>query len=259
MMISILPLTSAPEGMAVAEWEARLELAATYRLFATLGWGEMVFNHISLRLPGEPATYLMNPFGLMYEEVTASNLIKVDLDGNLAEESLYAANPAGFLFHGAIHRTVPDAHCVMHTHTTAGSAVACLDTGLSPDNFYAAQLYGTVAYHEFEGITVNAGEVPRMLAALGDKRLLVLRNHGLLSHGRTVAEAFYRLWVLNRACEIQLQAQSTGQPLRQVSVAAAISSSRAAADFLEPGEGPEQLMFDALLRKVHRVDPGYAQ
>ncbi|MFK4227886.1 class II aldolase/adducin family protein [Streptomyces sp. NPDC019890] len=258
-MTVVLQNTMTPAGMAEAEWEARLELAATYRLFAMLGWDEMIFNHISLRLPGESPTYLMNPFGLMYEEVTASSLIKVDLDGNLVEDSPYAANPAGFLFHGAIHRTVPDAHCVMHTHTTAGSAVACMDSGLSPDNFYAAQLHDAVAYHEFEGITVNEGEVPRMLAALGDKHLLILRNHGLLAHGRTTAEAFYRLWVLNRACEIQLAAQSTGQPLRRVSEAAALSSSRIAADFLEPGRGPEQMMFAALLRKVDRLDPGYAQ
>ncbi|WP_113698773.1 class II aldolase/adducin family protein [Nonomuraea lactucae] len=243
-------------GFSEDEWALRRELAAAYRILHLLGWGEMIFNHLSLRVPGEQA-YLMNPFGLMYDEITASNLIKVDLDGNLVEPSAYRPNPAGFLFHGAIHRTVPDAHCVMHTHTTAGSAVACLDSGLSPDTFYAAQLHEAVAYHEFEGITVNDGEVPRMLAALGDKRLLILRNHGLLAHGRTVAETFYSLWVLNRACEIQLAAQATGGRLRKVSEAAAISSTRTADEFLEPGIGPERLMFDALVRRARRIDPTF--
>ncbi|KXX60726.1 class II aldolase/adducin family protein [Rhodococcus sp. LB1] len=252
-------LTSpAPVGCSPEEWSARVELAGTFRLFAMLGWDEMIFNHISFRLPGETPTYLMNPFGLMYEEITASQLIKVDLDGNLVEDSPYAANPAGFLFHGAIHRTVPHAHCVMHTHTTAGSAVACLDEGLSPDNFYAAQLRNSVGYHEFEGITVNEGEIPRMLASLNDKPLLILRNHGLLSHGPSIAHAFYRLWVLDRACQVQLAAQSTGQPLRSVTDAAARSSAQVAADFVAPGRGPERLMFEALLRKVHRHDPGFA-
>jgi ribulose-5-phosphate 4-epimerase/fuculose-1-phosphate aldolase len=251
--------SSVNQHFPVEEWQARLELAATFRLLAQLGWGEMIFNHISLRVPGEAVTYLMNPFGLMYEEVTASSLIKVDLDGNLVGDSPYSANPAGFRFHGAIHSTVPDAHCVMHTHTTAGSAVACLDEGLSPDNFYAAQLDEAVAYHDFEGITVRDGEVPRMLAALGDKPLLILRNHGLLAHGPSLAAAFYRLWVLNRACEIQLAAQSTGQSLRPVSDAAARTSSQIARNFVAPGRGAEQLMFDALLRKVNRDDPSFAQ
>ncbi|MEU2006927.1 class II aldolase/adducin family protein [Rhodococcus sp. NPDC019627] len=258
-MTTIYSDRAVPEQIPAEEWQARLELAATFRLLAQLGWGEMIFNHISLRVPGETVTYLMNPFGLMYEEVTASSLIKVDLDGNLVGDSSYSANPAGFRFHGAIHRTVPDAHCVMHTHTTAGSAVACLDEGLSPDNFYAAQIADAVAYHEFEGITVRDGEVPRMLAALGNKPLLILRNHGLLAHGPSLGVAFYRLWVLNRACEIQLAAQSTGRPLQPVSASAAQVSSRVARSFVAPGRGAEQLMFDALLRKVHRDDPSFAQ
>ena len=258
-MTTIHSDSAVPQQIPVEEWQARLELAATFRLLAQLGWGEMIFNHISLRVPGETVTYLMNPFGLMYEEVTASSLVKVDLDGNLVGDSPYSANPAGFRFHGAIHRTVPDAHCVMHTHTTAGSAVACLDEGLSPDNFYAAQIADAVAYHEFEGITVCDGEVPRMLAALGDKPLLILRNHGLLAHGPSLGVAFYRLWVLNRACEIQLAAQSTGRPLRPVTESAAQVSSQAARNFVAPGRGAEHLMFDALLRKVHRDDPSFAQ
>jgi ribulose-5-phosphate 4-epimerase/fuculose-1-phosphate aldolase len=249
--------TQASHRYSDEEWQLRIELAATFRIFAMLGWGEMIFNHISLRVPGDEPAYLTNPFGLLYEEVTALNLIKVDLDGNLVEDSPYLPNPAGFLFHGAIHRTVADAHCIMHTHTTAGSAVACLEDGLSPDNFYSAQLRDAVAYHDFEGIIVNEGEVPRLLAALGSRSLLILRNHGLLAHGRTPAEALGRLWVLNRACEIQLVAQQTGRPLRPITEQAAITSSRAVANFLEQGRGPEQMMFDALVRKVRQSAPGF--
>ena len=250
-----VPATDVTES--AGEWQLRVELAATFRIFALLGWDEMIFNHISVRVPGEPATYLMNPFGLLYEEITAPDLIRVDLDGALVEPSPHRPNPAGFLFHGAIHREISGAHCVMHTHSTAGSAVACLDSGMSPDNFYASQLRGGVAYHDFEGITVHAGEVPRMLTALGDRRALVLRNHGLLAVGTDLADALYRLWVLERACAVQLAAQGSGRPLRAVTEAAAATSAAAATDFLDSGVGPQRLMFEALLRKAHRESPGF--
>jgi ribulose-5-phosphate 4-epimerase/fuculose-1-phosphate aldolase len=150
-----------------AQWAARVQLAAAYRIFAHLGWEELIYNHLSLRVPGEPGHFLLNPFGLHYTEVCASNLVKVDGDGHTIGSSRWPINPAGFTFHGAIHRTLPDAHCVMHVHTTPTMAVCCLDDGLSYTNFYAAQLYGKVAYHDFEGITVHADEGARILASAG--------------------------------------------------------------------------------------------
>jgi ribulose-5-phosphate 4-epimerase/fuculose-1-phosphate aldolase len=179
-------------------------------VFAMLGWTELIYNHITVRVPGTHSHFLINPFGLHYTEVTASNLVKIDVDGNVLDDSPYPVNPAGFVVHAAIHRALPDAHCVMHTHTTAGLAVACSQSGLVNNNFYSAQLHGMVAYHDFEGITVRADEGPRLVANLGDKRLLILRNHGLLSIGETIAQAFARLWTLNRACDIQLATATLG-------------------------------------------------
>ena len=154
-----------PERFSAAEWDARVQLAAAYRIFDHLGWSELIYNHLSLRVPGEPGQFLVNPFGLHYSEVTASNLVKVDVEGNILGHSDWPINPAGFTFHGAIHATLPDAHCVMHVHTTPTMAVCCLEEGLSFTNFYAAQLWGKVAYHDFEGITVHAEEGARILAS----------------------------------------------------------------------------------------------
>jgi len=170
-----------------AERALRIELAGTYRAFAMLGWTELIYNHITARVPGSGTHFLINPFGLHYTEVNASNLVKIDVDANVIGASPYLVNPAGFVVHAAIHRALPDAHCVMHTHTTAGLAVACSQTGLDNTNFYSAQLYGMVAYHDFEGVTVRADEGARIVADLGDKRLMILRNHGLLSIGSTIA------------------------------------------------------------------------
>lgn len=195
------------------EWRARVELAACYRIFAHLGWVEMIYNHITLRIPGPEKHLLINPFGLHYTEVCASNLIKIDLDGNKLSKSDYPVNPAGITPHTTIHRHRDDAHCIMHTHTTAGLAVACVKGGLSMTNFYSAQLYNRIAYHDFEGITVNPDEAGRLLASLGDKSLLVLRNHGLLATGKTLPQAFVTLWTAQRACEIQLASQSLNDDL----------------------------------------------
>src|SRR5262245_7240077 len=159
------------------EWEARVQLAACYRIFDMLGWTEMIFNHITLRVPGPQRHFLINPFGLWYREVTASNLVKIDIDGNVIGESDWPVNRAGFVIHSAIHAAREDAHCIMHTHTTAGSAIACLRDGLLFDNFYAAMLHGNVAYHDFEGVTTRDDEMPRLVRSLGQKNCLVLRNH----------------------------------------------------------------------------------
>lgn len=199
-----------PENMSQAEWEARVELAACHRIFDRLGWVELIFNHITARVPGEDGHLLITPHGLMYREVTASNLVKIDLAGNIVGHSDWPVNATGLIIHTAIHIARPDTHCVMHTHTTAGSAVACLRDGLDWNNFYAAQLYHQVAYHDFEGITVNPDEQPRLVADLGEHNLMILRNHGLLALGTSVPAAFTALWTLQRACESQLAAQQAG-------------------------------------------------
>jgi ribulose-5-phosphate 4-epimerase/fuculose-1-phosphate aldolase len=199
-----------------AERKARIELAACYRVFDLLGWTEMIFNHITLRVPGPERYFLINPFGLHYREITASNLVLIDIDGNPMRETQWPINKAGFVIHSAIHGALAQAHCVMHTHTTTGMAVACLKDGLSPTNFYSAQLHGQVAYHDFEGITVEIGEQERLLQDLGDRPVMILRNHGLLSWGSSVPEAFMRLWTLQRACDIQIASSAAGalHPIR---------------------------------------------
>jgi ribulose-5-phosphate 4-epimerase/fuculose-1-phosphate aldolase len=235
----------------------RVQLAGTYRVFAMLGWTELIYNHITLRVPGPDTHFLINPFGLHYSEVTASNLVKIDLEGHVVGASAHRVNPAGFVVHAALHRALPDAHCVMHTHTTAGLAVACSEAGLENSNFYSAQLDGMVAYHDFEGITVHADEGPRLVAHLGDKRLLILRNHGLLAIGTTIAQAFARLWTLNRACEIQLATAALG-PARLISAEVAARCTRDALQF-DPRYGAGQDVLDALLRQVERLDPSYKE
>jgi ribulose-5-phosphate 4-epimerase/fuculose-1-phosphate aldolase len=208
------------------EWQARVELAACYRVFAKRGWAEEIFNHISLRVPGPQPHFLINPFGLHYSEVTAHNLVKIDIDGNPVGETAHWVNRAGFVIHSAIHAARPDAHCVIHTHHSAGLAVACKEEGLSYDNFYAAFLYGRVAYHDFEGVAVNPDERPRLVASLGDKPCLILRNHGLLVAERDLAQAFYWMYVLHRACEIQVLAHSMAGATRPLTQAACEMSAR---------------------------------
>jgi ribulose-5-phosphate 4-epimerase/fuculose-1-phosphate aldolase len=193
------------------ERKARIELAACYRIFDLLGWVEMIFNHITVRVPGPEVRFLINPFGLHYREITASSLVLIDIEGNPVRETQWPVNRAGFVIHSALHGALPHAHCVMHTHTTSGMAVACLEQGLSPDNFYGAMLHGQVAYHEFEGITVNPGEKERLLRSIGDKPAVILRNHGLLVWGPSLPEAFLMLWTLQRACDVQIAASGAGK------------------------------------------------
>lgn len=188
------------------EIRLRTELALFYRLVDFFGWTEMIFNHISVRLPGAEKRYLVNPFGLNYNEVTPDNLLTVDVKGNLIGDSNYKPNPAGFALHGAIHDAREDMHCIAHAHTTAMSAVAQKKDGLSHDSFYGAQLTGRVGYHTFEGITLFDDERDRMLASLGNGDVLILRNHGVAVGAADVPRAFMLLWTVQRACEIQCQA-----------------------------------------------------
>ena len=249
------PAMPTPAGDADGEWNARVQLAAAYRIFHMLGWTELIYNHISLSLPGPATHFLINPFGLHYSEVTASNLVRIDLDGNVVGPSQWPVNPAGFTPHATIHAHLPAAHCVMHTHTTAGMAVACLEDGLSMSNFYSAQLHGKLAYHEFEGITVHPDEGPRLLASIGGKPAVILRNHGLLAWGESVPRAFAILWLLQRACEIQVATMAMGRP-RLISQEV---QRKCTADSLQFDSrfGAGQDVFDALVRMVDRTDPGY--
>lgn len=244
-----------PAGFSPEEWSARVQLAAAYRIFNHLGWTELIYNHISLRLPGPETHFLINPFGLHYSEVTASNLLKIDLAGNIVGRAEWPFNPAGFTPHATIHAAIPAAHCVMHTHTTAGMAVACLEDGLSMSNFYAAQLHGKVAYHDFEGITVHAAEGPRLLHSIGDRPAVILRNHGLLAWGDSVPRAFAVLWLLQRACEIQLATLAMGKPR----LVPDEIQRKCTADSLQfsPTFGAGQDVFDALTRQIDRIDPSY--
>ena len=166
--------------MSEAEWEARQQLAACYRVFDMLGWSEMIYNHITVKIPDEDGAFLINPFGLHFSEVKASNLVKIDIDGNKLDDSPYPVNRAGFVQHALFHRHLPDAHCIAHTHTTAGMAVASVEGGLRPTNFYACNFAGQIAYHDFEGVTVRDEEGERLLGNLGNKRVMLLRNHGIL-------------------------------------------------------------------------------
>ena len=245
----------AKAGIPAGEWDARVQLAAAYRIFHLLGWTELIYNHISLRVPGPQKHFLINPFGLHYSEVTASNLVKIDLQGNIIGTSSFPINPAGFTPHATIHANIPRAHCVMHTHTTAGLAVACLEEGLSQSNFYSAQLHGKLAYHDFEGITVHADEGPRLLRSIGDKQAVILRNHGLLAWGDDLPGAFAVLWLLQRACEIQLATLSMGRP-RMLSEDIARKCTNDSLQF-DPKYGAGRNVFDALTRMVDRIDPGY--
>lgn len=244
-----------PSRFDEAEWAARVQLAAAYRIFDHLGWTELIYNHISLRVPGPHKHFLINPFGLHYREVTASNLVKVDVDGNIVGHSDWPINPAGFTFHGAIHDTLPDAHCVMHVHTTPTMAVCCSQGGLSYSNFYAAQLYGQVAYHDFEGITVHRDEGARILASAGGKPVLLLRNHGPVTIGRSLAHAFALMWLVNRACEVQFASTAMGEAI-EIAPPVLDKCVRDSLNF-DPKFGAGQDAFDALQRLVDRIDPGY--
>ncbi len=249
------PAYPPPAAIAPAEWAARVQLAACYRIFDHLGWAELIYNHVSLRVPGAPGHILLNPFGLHYAEVTASNLVKVDAAGRIVGDSRWPINPAGFTFHGAIHASQPDAHCVMHVHSTPTTAVCCAADGLQFTNFYAAQLYGKVAYHDFEGITVHADEGQRILASAAGKPVLLLRNHGPVVIGHSLAQAFSLLWLLTRACEVQLASAALGrmQPIAEPVLAGCVRDSLN----FDPRFGAGQDAFDALQRLIDRRDPSY--
>lgn len=235
-----------------AEWQVRQELAACYRIFDLLGWSESIYNHISVKVPDEEGAFLINPYGLFYSEVCASNLVKIDIDGNNLGSSTYPVNKAGFTQHAYFHRHVDWAHAICHTHTTATMAVCSLEGGLQPVNFYACNFIGKLAYHDFEGVTVRAEEGERLLANLGDKRILMLKNHGPVILGRSLPEVFLQHWGLQRACEIQMATMNMGQPIVVPDEIIAVHQ-RDLRQVQLPG-GPGRAEFDAWVRRIDKTD-----
>jgi len=241
------------------EKELRIQLAACYRIFDYLNWDESISNHITVKIPGDEGHFLINPYGLHYSEVTASNLVKVDIDGNVVEESKYPVNAAGMLIHSAIHAARADAHCIGHVHTDAGMTVACLQDGLRYDNFYSVLLYGQIAYHDFQGITVVDSEKEDLVNSLGAKNMLIMRSHGLLTCGGSVPEMFLLMQTLQRACEIQVSVDMTGKPVVPVSEEIA----RKSAELIQiqmAGSGSKlngEVEFAAMQRLVDKVDDSY--
>lgn len=234
------------------EWAARQELAACYRIFDMMGWSESIYNHISVKVPNEENAFLINPFGLLYSEVCASNLVKIDLDGNTLDGSPYPVNKAGFTQHSYFHRHVPWAHAICHTHTTATMAVSSLEGGLQPVNFYACNFAGRIGYHDFEGVTVREEEGERLLSNLADKRTLFLKNHGPVILGRTLPEVFVTHWSFQRACEIQLATMAAGKPI-MVQQDVIDVHQRDLGQVSLPG-GPGAPDFAAHVRKLDRTD-----
>lgn len=238
-----------------AEWKARQDLAACYRIFDHLGWCESIYNHITLRVPGEDA-FLINPFGLLWSEVTASNLVKIDGEGNKVGESPYLVNLAGFTQHSVFHKQLPWAHAIVHTHTPDTMAVCSSEEGLTPTNFYSCFFEGAIGYHDFEGITVRAEEGERLVRNLGNHRVLMLRNHGPVVMGETLPEMFLKYYMLQRACEIQVKTCSLGKPIRVPDEVIEVHQ-KDRDKLLTAGFGV--LDFEAWKRRIDRIDTGWRE
>jgi ribulose-5-phosphate 4-epimerase/fuculose-1-phosphate aldolase len=238
------------------EWQQRVDLAACYRLVALFGWDDLIFTHISARVPGPEHHFLINPYGLLFEEVTASSLVKVDMDGRKVLDSPYDVNPAGFLIHSAVHAAREDAQCVLHVHSVNGTAVSAQREGLLPLSQHSIFVVASLAYHDYEGVALVDDEKPRLVADLGDRRFLMLRNHGLLTVGRTVAEAFVAMYMFETSCTIQVRAQAGG-PVTTIP-SSIVDGAPAQWSAVTRGTGGG-LAWPALLRRLDRVNPGYAQ
>jgi len=237
------------------EWDLRVQLAAAYRIADYLGWSELIYTHISARIPGRDHHFLINPYGLRFDEVTASSLVKIDVDGNPVEPQQHKANKAGFIIHSAIHGARADAGCVWHMHTLAGMAVSAQAEGLLPVHMYSHNFWHRLSYHDFEGPAMRLDERERLVKSLGENQALILRNHGLLALGHTIPEAFIRYWRLNRACEIQLAAQAS--KLRVPTPEVCEASYEMGEEFLTDQAPLGQLEFDALTRKIEQHDASY--
>jgi len=238
------------------EWAIRVDLAAAYRLVAYYGWDDLIFTHLSARIPGPEHHFLLNPYQLMFEEVTASSLVKVDVDGNAVDPTPFITNPAGFTIHSAIHMARDDAHAVMHVHTPAGQAVSVHQDGLLPLTQTAMLIRGELAFHEYEGVAVDLDERERLVADLGSKGGMILRNHGTLAVGSTVGECFVRLYFIERACAAQIMALSAGSAVTHPPQGTPELASEQGSAGLTVAAN--LLAWPALLRKAYRLDPSFA-
>jgi ribulose-5-phosphate 4-epimerase/fuculose-1-phosphate aldolase len=248
-------IPSLKEVVSAEEWQTRVDLAACYRLVAMHGWSDLVFTHISARIPGPEHHFLINPYGLMFDEITASSLVKVDQQCNKLIDSPFPVNPAGFVIHSAVHEVRDDAHCVIHTHTRAGVAVSAQKCGILPISQQSTFVLASLAYHGYEGVAFRDEEKPRLQADLGQANFLVLRNHGLLVTGRTIADAFLAMYTFEASCQIQLAAQAGGE-LTQVDPR--IVAGVAEAMRVQTGGMGGAFAWPALMRKLDKLDPGYA-
>jgi ribulose-5-phosphate 4-epimerase/fuculose-1-phosphate aldolase len=252
----VLDLKSVKDQVSAEEWEARVNLAAAYRLCAHYGWDDLIYTHLSTRIPGTDHHFLINPLGLMFEEITASSLVKVDLNGNVLMDTPYIPNAAGFVIHSAIHEARDDANCVIHLHTDYGVAISNQKDGLQMLCQSSIPASANVAYHDYEGFAVNDGEKERLIADMSDKPALILRNHGTLTAGGTVAQAFELMYFLEKACKIQILSQSTCQPLYQMS-GEAVSNALRDLRVVAGANGADNFVWPALLRKMDRLDPSF--
>ncbi|MBX2882974.1 MAG: class II aldolase/adducin family protein [Granulosicoccus sp.] len=247
-----------PDQIDPAEWDVRVKLAAAYRLVDYFGWCELIYGHLTARVPGPDHHFLINPYGLNYDEVTASNLVKIDLDGNKVDpECEHPVSVAGFVIHSAIHMSRSEQNqVVMHTHSRSGMAIAALEEGLLPVSMGSTALYGQVSYHDYEGVSLYLDERERLIAALGDNRSMILRNHGLLTTGSTVADAFLRHYRLERAAQVQLDASAAGR-LRILDEATAHKSGSEVNQFAAMEDDSGALEYAALMRKLDKIDASY--
>ncbi|MEO0410207.1 MAG: class II aldolase/adducin family protein [Pseudomonadota bacterium] len=249
-------MASVKDQVSPEEWQVRVDLAAAYRAVALYGWDDLVFTHLSARVPGPDHHFLINPYGMLFEEVTASSLVKIDLDGKVIVNTGYPVNAAGFTIHSAVHEARDDAKCVMHLHTVAGTAVSAQEHGLLPLNQTAFLVREQIAYHEYEGVALDIDERPRLVADLGDKPLMLLWNHGTLALGESVAQAFTAMYYLERACEMQVATLAGNPTLHSAPEGIAEKTAK-------QGGGPglalaaDHLVWPALLRKLDRLDPSY--
>ncbi len=248
-------IPSLRELVSEEEWKLRVELAACYRLVALYGWSDLVFTHISARIPGSEHHFLINPYGLMFEEITASSLVKVDQACNKLIESPFPVNPAGFVIHSCIHQVREDAGCVLHTHSRAGVAVSAQKCGILPISQQSTFVLASLAYHDYEGVALRDDEKPRLQRDLGDKNFLVLRNHGLLTVGPTIAEAFLSMYTFENTCRIQIDAQAGGGELVQIDPRI-LQGMAQVLKTVTAGQGAG-IAWPALLRRLDRLDPSY--
>lgn len=257
MATTALDIPSLKDTVSPEEWAVRVDLAAAYRLVSRYGWEDLVFTHISARVPGTEDQFLINPYGLFFDEITASSLVKIDQQGNKLQDTPFNVNAAGFIIHSAIHGARHDARCVLHTHTPNGVAVSTQRAGLLPISQHSLFVLGSVGYHDFEGPALDEDEKPRLVADLGDNRCLILRNHGLLTVGATVADAFVNMYYLEASCQIQVRAQSGGGELISVPKEVMEKGYASAMASQRRNGGQGGLVWPGLLRRLDRTDPSF--